>query len=253
MVRVTGFMDGMILVKKWGLHIQLFIFLCSTFFIALVISWIVLVMVNFTYPLLYDYAGIGENIVVFAPKNTTKPHFDQSLRAEHIALFIDMVKAITHQGEGLAALTYHTQTGQAIPLLTVAELIHLQDVANLYDKMTWLAWAALLLWVGSVAIHYQYRVNIMSMSLLPYVFVPPIIVIVVLTIGAEKIFYKLHTLVFPSDHQWLFYYEESLMSMMMKAPDLFAYIAVMLALLALFFSVGILWFYRHFLVRREVT
>jgi hypothetical protein len=43
------------------------------------------------------------------------------------------------------------------------------------------------------------------------------------------------------------------MSMMMKAPDLFAYIAVMLALLALFFSVGILWFYRHFLVRREVT
>ena len=246
-------MGGMILAKKWGLYIQQFIFLCSTFFIALAISWVILVMVNFAYPLLYDYAGIGDNIVEFAPKNTMKPHFDQSLRAEHIALFGDIVKAITHQGEGLATLTYHTQTGQAIPLLTTAERVHLQDVANLYDKMTWLTWGVLLLWLASVAIHYQYRLNIVSMSLLPYIFTLPIITIVVITIGAEKIFYKLHTLIFPPSHQWLFYYEESLMSMMMKAPDLFAYIAVMLVLLALFFSTGIFWFYRNFLVGRWIN
>jgi hypothetical protein len=237
MVRLT-------LLKKCGLYIQQFIFFCSTFFIALVISWLVLGMVNFGYPVLYDYAGIGDNIVEFAPKNTTKPYFDQSSRTEHIALFSGIVKGIEHQGEGLAALTYHTKTGQTIPLLTVAELVHLQDVANLYDKLEWLAWGALLLWLGSVAIHYQYRLNIVSMSLLPYLLVLPIMTVLLITIGAETIFYKLHILVFPSDHQWFFYYEESLMSTMMKAPDLFAYIAVMLVLLALFFSAGIFWFYR---------
>jgi len=54
-----------------------------------------------------------------------------------------------------------------------------------------------------------------------------------LLIGPEAIFNQLHIWIFPENHQWFFYYEESLMSTMMKAPDLFAYIAGMLSLLSL--------------------
>lgn len=45
-------------------------------------------------------------------------------------------------------------------------------------------------------------------------------------IGPTRVFYTLHEWVFPSDHQWMFSYQESLMTTLMKAPDLFAAIAV---------------------------
>jgi len=50
----------------------------------------------------------------------------------------------------------------------------------------------------------------------------------------------LHVLIFPADHQWFFYYQDSLMSTLMKAPDLFAGIAVQIVLLALALYVFIL-------------
>ena len=51
--------------------------------------------------------------------------------------------------------------------------------------------------------------------------------------GFTDIFYYLHTLVFPENHQWFFYYQESLMSSLMKAPDLFAGIGLSLVVIAL--------------------
>jgi len=48
---------------------------------------------------------------------------------------------------------------------------------------------------------------------------------VILAIGAKTVFYKLHTWIFPPGHQWFFYYQDSLMTTLMKAPVLFAGIA----------------------------
>jgi hypothetical protein len=45
----------------------------------------------------------------------------------------------------------------------------------------------------------------------------------------------MHVWVFPADHQWFFYYQDSLMSTLMKAPYLFGYIAVALVALATVF------------------
>jgi hypothetical protein len=39
--------------------------------------------------------------------------------------------------------------------------------------------------------------------------------------------------VFPEGHQWFFYYQDSLMSTLMKAPYLFGYIALALLVLTL--------------------
>lgn len=49
--------------------------------------------------------------------------------------------------------------------------------------------------------------------------------------GFETVFYQLHIWLFPADHQWFFYYEDSLMSTMMQAPVLFAYIGGSIAVL----------------------
>ena len=57
--------------------------------------------------------------------------------------------------------------------------------------------------------------------------------LMVVVIGAKDVFYALHEWVFPSDHQWFFFYQDSLMSTMMKAPDFFGYVAAALVSLAL--------------------
>jgi hypothetical protein len=69
--------------------------------------------------------------------------------------------------------------------------------------------------------------------------------VLVWALGAKKVFYQLHVWIFPEGHQWFFYYQESLMSTLMKAPDLFAGIGIaiflgaillfVLMLLALYF------------------
>ncbi len=57
--------------------------------------------------------------------------------------------------------------------------------------------------------------------------------VLMLAFGTKKLFYWLHAVVFPDDHQWFFYYEESLMSMLMKAPDLFVPISIQLLVLGM--------------------
>ena len=45
----------------------------------------------------------------------------------------------------------------------------------------------------------------------------------------------MHEWVFPAEHQWFFYYQESLMTVLMKAPDLFGAIAILIAVLGIGF------------------
>ncbi len=46
--------------------------------------------------------------------------------------------------------------------------------------------------------------------------------------GPEAVFYQFHIWLFPADHEWFFYWQDSLMSTLMKAPVLFGGIAVVL-------------------------
>ena len=65
--------------------------------------------------------------------------------------------------------------------------------------------------------------------------------IIVFLVGPTKIFYLGHELVFPDNHQWFFYYQESLMSTIMKAPALFGPIAFQLLLLTLLLWIFLLY------------
>jgi len=48
-------------------------------------------------------------------------------------------------------------------------------------------------------------------------------------VGEGGLFAWLHEQVFPPGHQWFFYYQESLMTTLMKAPHLFGPVALALA------------------------
>ena len=221
------------------------VFLTLTFGVAFSVSWLLLAQVDFAYPWLHDHAGLAENIRQYAPHNPIKPHFDATTAAERARLFHGIVLAIHQHGHGLAELTYHNAHGQALDtLLTPAEVVHLQDVANLMDKIRYAAVVVGILWLMQFASMAYYRCALPSLKQLGL----GILALVggsavVLSLGAVRVFYQLHEWIFPQGHQWFFYYEESLMSMMMKAPDLFGYIAIMLVVLALLISVVLLWGY----------
>lgn len=232
--------------KRIGFHFFWLFFLSIAFYIALSISWVALSSVNFAYPLLHDYAGLGKNIEEFGPKNRVKRYFHQTDRGERLRLFEGIVMGIQNSGEGLEQLEYHSHGGRKYKLLTKAELIHLKDVAELYNHFKRALYYALGIAIFLLVFRHCRTISLPSRSqLVRYALIPPILGVVIYLIGAETVFYQLHILLFPDGHQWFFYYEESLMSMMMKAPDMFAYIAVMLGVLALFVTVLLVGAYRY--------
>lgn len=223
-----------------ALSIYRFIWVWLTLLLAIWLSWHALAQVNFLYPLWHDHAGIGANIEQYAPQNLYRKEFELTEAETRFSLFHGIVEAIHNHGQGLTKLSYATSRGE-VPLLHKAEIIHLQDVANLIDFLNRLALALSALWL---LISWQIYARMTSMPSTETAIRPQhswlnltlglaSLIGGVLLIGAKKVFYQLHIWIFPDEHQWFFYYQESLMSTMMKAPDLFAWIAGSLLLIAL--------------------
>ena len=222
----------------WGL------FLLLTFLVTLPASWWGLSKVDFLYSSLYDSIGISEHIAKYAPKNLNgRMDFDKTTKAERVELFHGIVEAINNHGDGLELLSYSSGTNNQLkPLLIQAEVIHLQDVANLLDKLKPLLLSLTLLWLAIVAYLTVKKFTQPSIKeLLMSTFIIFVLCGAVLLIGPEKVFNQLHIWVFPDNHQWFFYYEESLMSTMMKAPDLFAYIAGIWGLMSVMASIPLVY------------
>lgn len=231
--------------------------LCLTFIsfcLAIGISWIVLTPLNFGYQQLYSAINIDQHIAIYAPKNIHKKDFQQTDEQERFRLFADIVTAIHQQGEGLAGLAYHTPQGQRIDsLLTHDEVLHLEDVAILIDRMRLLLLVLSVIFVGLLIWMYRSRQTMPSFRsiLLSAIIALLAMTAVILLIGPHKVFYQLHIWAFPAEHKWFFFYEESLMSTMMKAPDLFAYIAILLVLLALPIFIVMMWLIQRVLLRQS--
>ncbi len=203
---------------------------------SLYLAWAVLAKLNFLYPLGYRIIEIDKTILQFAPENLYKKNFALTGRDEHFRLFEEIVSGVINDGQGLDTIYYHHPDGRAIDtLLTRAEITHLDDVANLVsfiDSTGTNALAISLLLV--IALKWKkckypsvFKYHIAFATIVLFT------VLLVIGIGAEKVFYEAHILIFPDDHQWFFYYQESLMTTMMKAPDLFAVIALELLFIAL--------------------
>jgi len=153
---------------------------------------------------------------------------------QHSELFASVVSSINKQGDGLAKIQYQAATKNHA-LFTQAEVIHLQDVANLItlgkkvSVFVLILALVLLVYIGFKAVP-LYSFKKQALSIIGLV---AGLALLVLIIGAEKVFYWLHVKIFPHEHQWFFLYQESLMATFMKAPDLFAPIALEWLVLAL--------------------
>ncbi len=218
-------------------------FLILSFMITLPVSWWLLAKVDFGYPVLYNSMDIPAHITQFAPRNYKgKLHFELTSKADRISLFNKIIEEVQSDGSGLDKLTYLDKVNnKSITLFTDAEVIHLQDVAKLLNKLKIVVLVLTIFWLIILLILWQRKKSLPSRKQL--IFSSLLIVSgagLVLLLGPEAIFNQLHIWVFPDNHQWYFYYEESLMSTLMKAPDLFGYIAGIWALLTLALTVLLL-------------
>ncbi len=217
------------------------LFLLLTFTVNLPVSWWGLAKADFFYPVLHDSIGIDQHIKKYAPRNLkNKKGFEKTTKAQRVELFHGIVKAIHNQGDGLETLSY-TDKQQVIMLLTEAEVIHLTDVAKLLEKLKPAMFVVFIIWLVLLSVLFIRRIKLPSVKqfLLTALFLI-FVSVLILSFGPEKSFNQLHIWIFPENHQWFFYYEDSLMSTMMKAPDIFAYISVFWFLLSSFITVVVL-------------
>jgi hypothetical protein len=200
-----------------------FVVLLMALVSALGLCWLALASQHYGFSLWYDWLDIGAHIQRYAPRNYFIAGLQDVDHAEHIRLFNAISEAVHSSGAGLANI-YFDWHGKMQPLLRVPEIEHLQDVANLVDVMRLVTWGATGLAIaGCVFLRARpvWKVQLLMLGIMALV-----ISAVVLILGPKAVFYQMHVWVFPPGHQWFFYYQESLMSTLMKAPDLFGAIAV---------------------------
>ena len=188
---------------------------------------------QFAYPLGYKLLGLEQHIAEFAPLNNFKRDFELTSPEEHWRLFGEIGAAVQNSGEGLSHIEYRLANGQNTPLMHNTEVIHLQDVANLIDGFYQVGIVAWLIWLGLIALAHQKKLLLPTNKkiLLGFVSGGASIGLALMVIGTKNCFYWLHEAIFPEGHQWFFYYQDSLMTTLMKAPDIFAFIAALLAIL----------------------
>ena len=201
------------------------LFICST-----ALSWSLHKPLDFGFSLWYQVIDIESHVNEYAPKNRQgKKDFSLTTTEDHQALFNQINQGIHNNGKGLDNISYSTTVNaNENKLLTDAEIVHLTDVANLLNFLFYLTLVCFALLVVVIFIIKRYQLpppdlktNIATLALLTIS-----ISLLFVLIGFETIFYQLHIWIFPQNHQWFFYYQDSLMSTLMKAPELFIYIAL---------------------------
>ncbi|AHK15809.1 DUF1461 domain-containing protein [Thalassolituus oleivorans] len=218
-----------------------FVVLLSLLLVSLMASWHVHERLHYSYDIWYDVYDIGEHIDHYGPRNKYIHGLNDLSKADHVYLFNQISDAVHSGGKGLADIQFTDKFGKTKALLHDSEIVHLQDVANLIDKLDLAGAIALLILLAGLIILRIHKVRPRwKVQLGIFVGLLILVGVVVLMAGPTAVFYQLHVWIFPDNHQWFFYYQESLMSTMMKAPILFGGIAATLVGLGLLIFVMVL-------------
>lgn len=217
---------------------------------ALALSWHSIARADYLYPLWYQQLSIDEHINTFAPQNN-RGKFGLELLPpeEHFELFREIRQAVHHHGQGLESISYSTPSGEQQLLLHADEVVHLQDVARLITLLEQVSeWLmpmtiilVLLLSMTQVAVNWRRQALILFLLV-------ALTIAAILLIGPTHVFYTLHVWIFPPENPWFFYYQDSLMTTLMKAPQLFGAIAIAIALGGLLWLaalLALLWLYQR--------
>ena len=216
-------------------------YVITLFLSSLLISWHTLATVDFGYSSAYKLLSIPEHIQQFAPINRNKKHFETTNKEEHHRLFSEIVVSIQDGGKGLADISYYYQSQpipyqpQPIPLLIQAEVLHLQDVANLIDTLYPVGIGMILISLLLIALirHFKLPAPSLFQATASIRILLLALAATLIIFGPEEVFNWFHIQVFPEGHQWFFYFQESLMATLMKPPDLFAFMGAVVGVFAL--------------------
>lgn len=194
------------------------------------LAWLALSQVNFFYPENYRLLDIPSTIEKYVPQNRHgKQNFIETNSKEHARLFSAITHAINHQGRGLAQLHYFAPNGRDLGVfLTKDEVTHLTDVARVVDKGNDIGRIALLAWLILIAVSIWKRRRLHSFKSFAAGTLITLVIasLTVLMIGPMQVFNDFHRSVFPANHPWFFYYQDSLMTTFMQAPNLFGLIVI---------------------------
>lgn len=228
------------------LHRTLTIICCLA--AALLISWKLLHTANYGYSFWYESLGIEAHIAKFAPQNRQgKTGFERTKQEERVELFRGIGEAVNNGGDGLRTLSYQAHPdAKEIILLTDAEATHLEDVANLIDLLVPIGWAATGLLLALIVIALLTKIPLpgLGVSLITLLVLTLVVGLVIIIVGPQEVFKFLHESVFPDENQWFFYYQDSLMTTLMKAPDIFAAISGVWAVVAAITYVLMIYLFR---------
>ncbi|MFT6834002.1 MAG: putative membrane protein [Francisellaceae bacterium] len=203
---------------------------------ALFLTWLALTPLDFGYKFWYQVLGTDQVINKYAPRNHhNKQNFIQTNKIEHERLFSEIIVKIHHGGNGLAGITYYDPNGKRLDLLfTKPEVQHLQDIADIINIMFKFSLASLILFILLCGwLIRRKKVPKLRKIALYLGCVILIATIAVFIIGPEKVFYQLHTWIFPVGHQWFFFFEDSLMVTLMHGTLLFGMISILWFLFSL--------------------
>lgn len=126
----------------------------SALVMAFWISWHGLSAINFAFPQGYQLLDIDQHIQRYGPLNRYKKDFAYTNQKQHERLFSEIVTAIQNNGDGLSQIQYELPSGKKLAFLRQAEVIHLQDVANLIRLFNQVAVACTGLWFALLGFHY---------------------------------------------------------------------------------------------------
>lgn len=204
-------------------------FIFSLLLAAFWLTWLTWSAAGFSYGFWHEAVGLDDNIAEFGPQNRYRQGFEKTTEAERIRLFEEIVIAINRDPDRLAGLTYHAPGGRPLGrLLRPPEVQHLEDVAWLVGLFRVTGWTAVVLTplLGGLILHRRWPLPTWRSLATGAGVIAAAVTALLVIAGPTTVFYHLHIWIFPADHQWFFYYQESLMSTMMRAPVLFGAIAV---------------------------
>ncbi len=203
-----------------------FFVLLAALVVSILTSWFAISGLDYGFPFWYEFYNIGPHVDHFGPQNRYVSGLELLPASEHIRLFSEIVYSVHHHGVGLEDIRFIYQ-GENQAMLRNAEVIHLQDVANLIDNLRNLLYTSTAILVAGMPVLVWRRSNPdVKIQGLLLSFLIGAISAWVFVVGAKEAFYQIHVWIFPPDHDWFFYYQDSLMSTLMKAPYLFGGIAI---------------------------
>lgn len=212
------------------------IYILSSLFVVLAISWAMLYQANFLYSFWHEYGGIGNTIEYFAPKNRVISSFELTDINERANVFSQISYAVHINSTTLYDIHFTTTSNITKRLLHQNEITHLLDVAHIINILYFIISIMFFVWCYTLYYHYKHALTLPQIrtQLINIFLGITVLIIGIIIIGPTTVFYYLHELLFPEKNQWFFYYEDSLMSTLMSAPDLFGWIALEWLLLYLF-------------------